>query len=58
MWETDVNVRVNGVWKIIVAVESCAELVNLIDSVNAVVFTVVVLANDVCVAASDWVAAV
>jgi hypothetical protein len=46
------------VWKTVVALVRCVELVALVDGVTVVWVTVVVLVSDVCVAACDGVTAV
>jgi apolipoprotein N-acyltransferase len=57
-WQTFDDVRVCGVLKTVVVFVSFVELVPIVDGVNAVCVTDVVLLSDIYVAASDGVTAV
>jgi hypothetical protein len=56
-WETADDVMVFGVWKTVVALASCVELVASIDGVTAVWMTVDVLVSGGCVTGGDGVTA-
>jgi hypothetical protein len=55
VWEVVLDERVFGVWKTVVALVSCVELVARADGVTAVWVTAIMMVSDVCVAVGDGV---